>query len=98
MTITQDGDEEGCFRLLGLPSPGEAALVREALALRKRRALTDKARSALIAAGVRGRFRAHGSASAPGLAPEDLPTRSPGEFAAKPSINASRMTEPEEAR
>ena len=98
MTITQDGDEEGCSRLLELPSPREATLIREALSLRKRRALTDEARSALIAAGVSGRFRAQGSASAPGLAPDDLPTHSPGGFAAKPSIIASGMTEPEEAR
>ena len=98
MTVTQDGDEEGCFRLLELPSPREAALIRDALSLRKRRALTEEARDALIAAGVKGRFRAQEAATAPGLVPEDLPTSPRGISAAKPSINASRMTEPEEAR
>ncbi len=97
MTVTQDGDEEGCFRLLELPSPRAAALIRDALSLRKRRALTEEARLGLIAAGVKGRFRAQGPASAPGLVPEDLPTHSRGNIAAKPSINAVRMIEPEEA-
>ena len=98
MTITQDGDEEGCFRLLGLPTAEEAALIREALSLRKRRALTAEARDALIAAGVKGRFRAQEPASASGLVPEDLPTPPRGKLAARSPINAGRMTEPEEAR
>jgi len=98
MTITQDGDEEGCFRLLELPTAEEAALIREALSLRKRRALTAEARDALIAAGVKGRFRAQEPATAPGLVPEDPPTLPRGKLAAKSSIVAGRMTEPEEAR
>ncbi len=97
MTVTQDGDEEGCFQLLELPSPREAVLIRDALSLRKRRALTDKARASLIAAGIKGRFRAQEPVSAPGLVSEDLPTAPGGKSAAKPSTSASRMTEPEEA-
>ena len=36
MTVTQDGDEEGCLRLLHLPTPEESALVRDVIGLRKR--------------------------------------------------------------
>lgn len=36
MTVTQDGDEEGCFRLLALPTPEQAVLIRGAVGLRKR--------------------------------------------------------------
>jgi hypothetical protein len=148
MIVTQDGDEEGCLRLVRLPTPQEAVVIREVMGLRKRvayapdalerkRASMAKAglargparasapdlatpdeieghfwpqggpvvervgrevRSALIATGVSGRFRAQGAASAPGLVPEDLPIASRGNFAAKPSISAGRMTEPEEAK
>ena len=148
ITVTQDGDEEGCLRLVRLPTPQEAVVIREVMGLRKRVAYAldalehkrasiakaglargparasvpdlatpdeveghfqpeggpavdphdDEARSALIAAGVKGRFRTQGSASAPGLVPEDLPSHSRGKSAAKPSISAGRMTEPEEVR
>ena len=57
-----------------------------------------EARDALIAAGVSGRFRAQGPATETGTVPDALPTLSGGKSAAKPSINAGRMTEPEEAR
>ena len=36
-TITQDGDDEGCLRLYGLPNAGQAAAIREILGIRKRR-------------------------------------------------------------
>ncbi len=42
MTVTQDGDDEGCLRLFALPTPEEAALIRDALLLRKRRTLTEE--------------------------------------------------------
>jgi hypothetical protein len=35
--LNQDGDDEGCLRLDRLPRPEEAELIREALAIRKRR-------------------------------------------------------------
>jgi len=69
MTVTQDGDEEGCLRLLALPTPEQAALIRDVLLLRKRRALTEASRAALISAGVKGRFQAQEAAMAPGLDP-----------------------------
>src|SRR5262245_45379278 len=34
--VTQDGDDEGCFRLLELPTPEQAIQIRRALGLRKR--------------------------------------------------------------
>jgi hypothetical protein len=44
-TLTQDGDDEGCFRLDRLPSPHEAAAIREAIGIRKRRHLSDDAKA-----------------------------------------------------
>jgi len=35
--LTQDGDDEGCLHLDRLPTPTEAALIREALGIRRRR-------------------------------------------------------------
>jgi hypothetical protein len=34
--VTQDGDEEGCLRLHQLPSPEQAAAIRDALGIRKK--------------------------------------------------------------
>ena len=97
MTVTQDGDEEGCFRLVALPTPEQAVLIRDALMLRKRRTLTEASRAALIAAGVKGRFRAQGLAGAPRLVPDTIPTLPREKFAAKAPTNAAAVTEPEEA-
>jgi hypothetical protein len=36
--VTQDGDTEGCLRLLRSPTPEQAAAIREALGLRRKRA------------------------------------------------------------
>ena len=36
MTVTQDGDEEGCLRLFRLPSPQESVVIRDVMGLRKR--------------------------------------------------------------
>ena len=35
-TVTQDGDDEGCFRLFHLPSLPEAVVIRDVMGLRKR--------------------------------------------------------------
>ena len=96
MTVTQDGDEEGCLRLFRLPTPREAALIRDALLLRKRRALTEESRARLIAAGVNGRFRGQGAATAPGSISEAVPTVARAKTAPIASINAADITEPEE--
>ena len=36
MSVTQDGDDEGCLRLSDLPTPKQAAAIRDVLRLRKR--------------------------------------------------------------
>jgi hypothetical protein len=41
-TLTQDGDDEGCLHLDRLPTPDEAAIIREALGIRKRRHLSPE--------------------------------------------------------
>jgi hypothetical protein len=138
MTVTQDGDEEGCLRLFSLPTPLEAVVIRDVMGLRKRveyapetlerkrasmaRALSarESARMPLpgvampeevdgdfspqggltvegaSAAGVNGRFRAHGATMAPGLVPDTTPTAPNAKSAAKASINAVAVTQPEE--
>jgi hypothetical protein len=89
MTVTQDGDDEGCLRLFRLPTPKEAGLIRTALSLRKRRTLTEEARTRLIVAGVGGRFQASGAAPALGSVPDATPVRAWSKSAAIPSINAA---------
>lgn len=97
MTVTQDGDEEGCFRLFALPTPEQANLIRDALLLRKRRTLTEASRALLIAAGVKGRFQAQEATMAPELVSDTIPTLPRGKSAAKAPINAAAVTELEEA-
>jgi hypothetical protein len=46
-TIAQDGDEEGVARLHDLPAPEQAAVIREALGIRKRVATSTEQRSRL---------------------------------------------------
>jgi hypothetical protein len=40
--VTQDGDDEGCLHLHRLPTPHEAATIRETLSIRKRKHLSDE--------------------------------------------------------
>ena len=47
--LTQDGDDEGCFRLHGLPTAGQVAEIRAALGIRKRRELSEEERERLRA-------------------------------------------------
>jgi hypothetical protein len=35
--LTQDGDDEGCLRLLDLPTPEQAVLIRKAIGLKRRK-------------------------------------------------------------
>ena len=92
MTVTQDGDEEGCLRLFALPTPEEAALIRDALLLRKRRTLTEKSRASLIAAGVNGRFRADRAATAPVSVSDVGPTLSREKTAASRRLTPLKRT------
>jgi len=71
MTVTQDGDDEGCLRLVQLPSPQEAAVIRDVMGLRKRVAYApdtlERKRASMAKAGL-----ARGSA---GARMSDAPTR-----------------------
>jgi hypothetical protein len=63
MTVTQDGDEEGCLWLFRLPSPQEAVVIRDVTGLRKRvdyapNALERKRASMAKAGLVRGTAKA----------------------------------------
>ena len=49
--LAQDGDDEGCFRLRGLPTPAQAAVIRRRLGLRKRRAISEVERARLRSLG-----------------------------------------------
>jgi hypothetical protein len=45
--LNQDGDDEGCLHLDHLPTPAEAALMRETLGIKRKRHLTPDVRAAL---------------------------------------------------
>ena len=61
--VTQDGDDQGCLYLDRLPAPHEAAVIREALGIRKRRTVTDEARRHLEAARRATKSLSNGSGS-----------------------------------
>jgi hypothetical protein len=73
MTVTQDGDDEGCLRLFHLPSPQEAVVIRDVMGLRKRVGYApdtlERKRASMAKAGL-----ARGAARAPmpddGMPPE----------------------------
>ena len=73
MTVTQDGDDEGCLRLFHLPSPPEAVVIRDVMGLRKRVAYApetlDRKRASMARAGL-----ARGAARA-SIADDDMPPR-----------------------
>jgi len=72
MTVTQDGDEEGCLRLFRLPTSHEAVVIREVMGLRKQVAYApdalERKRASMAKAGL---ARGKASASSPDLATPD---------------------------
>lgn len=48
MVVTQDGDEEGVFRLDEMPTPAQAEMIRKAFGLRKVSPLSDEVRATLL--------------------------------------------------
>ena len=46
--VTQDGDDEGCLHMNRLPTPAEAALIRDAIDLKRRRHLSPEAVAVLV--------------------------------------------------
>ncbi len=96
MTVTQDGDEEGCLRLFALPTPQEAVVIREVMGLRKRVDYApdtlERKRASMAKAGLaRGAARA----SAPDLA---TPDEVEGHFAPEggPAVEREPILEAEE--
>ena len=96
MTVTQDGDEEGCLRLFHLPSPQEALVIRDALGLRKRVDYAphtlERKRASMAKAGL---ARGTASASVPDLA---TPDATDGDSAREggPVVERERLLEAEE--
>jgi hypothetical protein len=57
--LTQDGDDEGCFRLGRLPTGAESEAIRDALGVRKRRHLSEetKERARAVLASARSLYK-----------------------------------------
>jgi hypothetical protein len=96
MTVTQDGEEEGCLRLFRLPTPQEAVVIREVVGLRKRVEYApdtlERKRDSMAKAGLaRGAARA----SSPDLATPDAVG---GDFAPEggPAVERGPILEAEE--
>jgi hypothetical protein len=69
MTVTQDGDDEGCLRLFELPTAAQARVLRDVLGLKKQRQYDPETLDQLRTT-ARGLVRARRVAEAPPLAPE----------------------------
>jgi len=96
MTVTQDGEDEGCLRLFRLPTPQEAVVIREVVGLRKRVEYApdtlERKRDSMAKAGLaRGAARA----SSPDLATPDAVG---GDFAPEggPAVEREPILEAEE--
>lgn len=96
MTVTQDGDEEGCLRLVRLPTPQEAVVIREVMGLRKRVAYApdalERKRASMAKAGL---ARGAAGTSVPGVA---TPHAVDGDVPAEggPAVERERVLEAEE--
>jgi hypothetical protein len=55
--VTQNGDNEGCLRLFGLPTPEQAKAIREVVGIRRRTVYSSEALEAKQAAAVSARKR-----------------------------------------
>ena len=53
LTVTQDGDVDGCFHIEQLPTPEEATLIRETLGIRKRMEVSPETIERLARTGFR---------------------------------------------
>jgi hypothetical protein len=49
--VTQDGDDDGVLKLIDMPTPEQAGVLRKLLGLRKASPLSDERRAALIGVG-----------------------------------------------
>jgi hypothetical protein len=71
--LTQDGDDEGCLHLDRLPTPDGAAIIREALGIRKRRHLSPEEAAAITRRLERFRYADKPASNGAGLSPEADP-------------------------
>jgi hypothetical protein len=69
MTVTQDGDDEGCLRLFELPTAAQAGVLRDVLGLNKQRQYDPQTLDQLRTT-ARSLVRARRVAEAPPLVPE----------------------------
>jgi hypothetical protein len=51
MVVVQDGDTEGVLKLLDMPTPEQAGVLRKLLGMRKATPLTEERRAALVSVG-----------------------------------------------
>ena len=58
-TVTQNGDDEGIVFLPRLPTPEEAAIIRDKLVIGKKRSLSDGNLAAFLQSGVQTAFKPH---------------------------------------
>jgi hypothetical protein len=79
--VTQDGDDDGVLKLINMPTPEQAGVLRKLLGMRKASPLTDERRTSLISVGfsqakppVPDGFIASGQVAAT-LPPSALPAR-----------------------
>ena len=102
-TVTQEGDDEGCLRLFGLPTPDQADAIRIGLGIRKR---ANKSEETIAAeqkrlAGARNRNGTAGiggvpavKSARPGYEVLGYPSRSPRKFRWKPTFAGDRIATP----
>jgi hypothetical protein len=55
--ITQDGDDEGALHLDRLPAPHEAAAIRDATGIRKKRTVSDETKATLASRLSQNRYK-----------------------------------------
>jgi hypothetical protein len=67
--VSKNGDTEGCLRLDRLPTPTEAAMIREAIGIRRKRHLSPDAMAQAMSALGCAPGRAKSTSGAPTFAP-----------------------------
>jgi hypothetical protein len=59
--VSRDGDDEGCLRLLNLPTPDQAEVIRDSLGIRKKQEISDETRERLKAFAFERKTRSKAS-------------------------------------
>jgi hypothetical protein len=74
--VARDCDDEGCLRLQQRPTPEQAALIRNALGIRKRQEISEETRERLKAYALERSMR-HEALSEPRTAADECPVPEP---------------------